>query len=74
MKKSRLRNKFSNTKSDFDRKAYNRQRNLCENLIILKILVHVYISTRDITDNKIFWKTVKSLFTDRYKQNVSGEG
>ena len=74
LKKSRLRNKFSNTKSDFDRKAYNRQRNLCENLIILKILIHVYISTRDITYNKIFCKTVKPLFTDRYKQNVSGEG
>ena len=30
MKRSRLRNKFLNTKSDIDRKAYNKQRNLCE--------------------------------------------
>ena len=29
MKRSRLRNKFLNTKSDIDRKAYNAQRNLC---------------------------------------------
>ena len=27
MKRSRLRNKFLNTKSDLDRKAYNKQRN-----------------------------------------------
>ena len=33
MKRSRLRNKFLNTKSDIDRKAYNIQRNLCVNLI-----------------------------------------
>ena len=33
MKRSRLRNKFLNTKSDIDRKAYNRQRNLCVSLI-----------------------------------------
>ena len=28
MKRSRLRNKFLNTKSDIDRKAYNEQRNM----------------------------------------------
>ena len=33
MKRSRLRNKFLNTKSDTDRKAYNKQRNLCVSLI-----------------------------------------
>ena len=33
MKRSRLRNKFLNTKSDIDRKAYNTQRNLYVSLI-----------------------------------------
>ena len=33
MKRSRLRNKFLNTKSGIDRKAYNKQRNLCVSLI-----------------------------------------
>ena len=33
MKRSRLRNKFLNTKSDSDRKAYNKQHNLCVSLI-----------------------------------------
>ena len=33
MKRSHLRNKFLNTKSGIDRKAYNTQRNLCVSLI-----------------------------------------
>ena len=66
MKRSRLRNKFLNTKSDIDRKAYNKQRNLCVSLIRReKKNVVNNISTRDSTDNKTFWKTVKPLFTDK---------
>ena len=33
MKRSRLRNKFLNTKSDTDRRTYNKQRNICVRLI-----------------------------------------
>ena len=33
MKRSRLRNRFLNTESDIDRRAYNKQRNLCVSLI-----------------------------------------
>ena len=33
MKRSRLRNKFLNTKSDLDRKAYNKQRNYVVSLL-----------------------------------------
>ena len=33
MKRSRLRNKFLNTKSDIDRKAYNKQRNYVASLL-----------------------------------------
>ena len=66
MKRSRLRNKFLNTKSDIDRKAYNKQRNLCVGLIRReKKNFFNNISTRDITDNKTFWKTVKLLFTNK---------
>ena len=66
MKRSRLRNKFLNTKSDIDRKAYNKQCNLCVSLIRWeKKNFFNNISTRDITDNKTFWKTVKPLFTDK---------
>ena len=80
MKRSRLRNKFLNTKSDIDRKAYNKQRNLCVSLIRReKKNFFNNISTRDITDNKIFWKAVKPLFTDKIQTKskitvVSGVG
>ena len=58
MKKSRLRNKFLNTKSDIDRKAYNKQRNLCVSLIRKeKKNFFSNINTNDITDNKTFCKT-----------------
>ena len=33
MKRSRLRNKFLNTRSDLDRKAYNKQRNYVVSLL-----------------------------------------
>ena len=67
MKRSRLRNKFLNTKSDIDRKAYNnKQHNLCVSLIRWeKKNFCNNISTRDITDNKTFWKKVKPLFIDK---------
>ena len=66
MKRSRLRNKFLNTKNDIDRKAYNKQHNLCVSLIRREMKNFFNnISTRDITDNKTFWKTVKPSFTDK---------
>ena len=66
MKRSRLRNKFLNTKSYIDRKAYNKQHILCVSLISQeKKNFFNNISTRAITDNKMFWKTVKPLFTDK---------
>ena len=50
IQRSRLRNKFLNTKTDIDRKAYNKQRN--------------YVVTYQVvTDNKTFWKTVKPLLS-----------
>ena len=68
MKRSRLRNKFLNTKRDTDRKAYNTQRNLCVSLIRSeKKNFFCNINTCDITDNKTFWKTVKPFFTDKIK-------
>ena len=36
MKRSRLRNKFFNTKSEIDRKAYNKQRNYSATFITIK--------------------------------------
>ena len=68
MKRSRLRNKFLNTKSDNDRKAYNKQRNLCVSLIRSeKKNFFSNVNKFDITDNNNFWKTVKPFFTDKIK-------
>ena len=68
MKRSRLRNKFLNTKSDIDCKAYNAQRNLCVTLIRqAKKQFFSNLDTRDITGNKTFWKTVKPFLTDKVK-------
>ena len=66
MKRSRLRNKFLNSKIDIDRKAYNKQRDFCVSLIRReKKNFFNNISTRDITDNKTFWRTGKPRFTDK---------
>ena len=68
MKKSRLRNEFLNRKSDFDQKAYNKQRNLRVSLIrIEKKNFFCKINTSDIPGNKTFWRTVKPFFTDKVK-------
>ena len=53
MKRSRLKNKILNTKSDIDRKAYNKQRNLCISLIRSEMKnFFSNINTSDITNNK----------------------
>ena len=73
MKRSRLRDKFLNTKRDIDRKTYNKQRNHCVSLIRReKKKFFNNISTRDITNNKTFWKIVqtKSKVQTRYKQGT----
>ena len=66
MKRSRLRNKFLHSKSDIDRKAYNKQRNICVTLIRQeKKNFYSNLNMRDVADNKMFWKKVRPLFTDK---------
>ena len=68
MKRSRLRNKFLNTKSDTYRKTCNKQRNLCTSLIRgEKKNFFSNSNTSDIADNKTFRKTVKLYFTGKIK-------
>ena len=66
MKRTRLRNKCLNTKSDIDGKVYIKQRNLP--VILIRKEKKAYynnLNTRNITDNKTFGKTVKPLFADK---------
>ena len=68
MKRSRLKSKFLNSKNDKDRNIYNKQRNLCVSLIRQgKKQFFNAIKSRDINDNKTFWKTVKPFFTEKVK-------
>ena len=64
MKRSRLRNKYLNNNNEENRKLYAQQRNYCVSL--LKKPEKVYyenLDERKVSDNKLFWKTVKpSLF------------
>ena len=60
IKRSRLRNKFLNTKGDTDREAYNKQRNLSVSLIRReKKNFFRNINKSDTADNKTFSKTMK---------------
>ena len=68
MKRSRLRNKFLNTRNKIDREVYNNQSNYCVSLT--RKAKHTFfgnINTTDVTDNKTFWRTVKPFFTDKVK-------
>ena len=64
MKRSRLRNKFLNTESGIDRKAYNKQRIYVVSL--LRNEKKYFCSNLDakvVIDDITFWKTVKPLLS-----------
>ena len=68
MVRSKLRHNFLKSRSEEDRKAYNKQRNMYVKL--RKKTKRNYFSnlnTKCVVDNKKFWKTVKSSFS--YKSN-----
>ena len=68
IKRSRLKKTFLNTKSDINRKKYNKHCNLCVSLIKSEKKNFISnINTSYITDNKNFRKTVKLFFTDKVK-------
>ena len=71
MRKTRLRNKFIDSKTDVDRIAYNKQRNYCVSLIRKeKKTYHSNLNIRDVTDNKIFWRKVKPYFSEKVNLQI----
>ena len=59
MKRSRLKNKFLNSKSDLARRAYNKQQNICVSLIRQeKNSFFSNLKTKDVNDNKTFSEKV----------------
>ena len=66
MRRTSLRNKFIDSKTDADRIAYNKQRNYCVSLIRKeKRAYYSYLNRCDVTDNKTFWRKVKPLFSEK---------
>ena len=66
MKRSRLRNKFLNTRSDLDRKVHNKQRNHIISLLRKgKKQFYSILNTNNSTESRTFWKTVKPFLTDK---------
>ena len=66
MKRSRLRNKFLNTKSHIDRKACNKQRNYVVSLPKNeKKNFYSNLDTNVVIDNRTFWNTVKPLLSEK---------
>ena len=66
MKRSRLRNKFVNPKSDIDRKAYNKQGNYVVSLLRNERKnFYSNLNTQVVTDNTTFWKTVNHVCLKR---------
>ena len=66
MVRSKLRKTFLKSRPKSSKKAYNKQRNKC--LSLLRKTKKAYCSNlnvKDIVDNKKFWKTVKSFFSDK---------
>ena len=65
MRRTRLRNKLINFKTDADGTAYNKQRNYCVSLKRkAKRAYYSNLKIRDVTDIKTFWRKVKPLFSE----------
>ena len=66
MRRTRLRNKFIDSKTDADRIAYNKQRSYCVSLIRKEKKVYYNnLNIRDVTDNKTICRKVKPLFSEK---------
>ena len=58
--------KFQNNRSAENKLAYNRQRNFCVQLTIKsKKDYYNNLDNMNVTDNKLFWKTVKPFFSGK---------
>ena len=66
MNRSRLLNRYRKEKTEATRSAYKRQRSFCVKLL-RKTKKEFYnnLNVKYITENKLFWKTVKPSFTDK---------
>ena len=68
MLRTKLKNQFLKKRTLVARTKYNKQRNVCVSLV-KKTKGNYYenLDLKDINDNKKFWATVKSLFSNKIK-------
>ena len=67
MKRSRLRNKYLNNTNEENSKLYAQQRNYCVSLLRkTKKFYYENLDGRKISDNKLFWKTVKPSLSEKF--------
>ena len=79
MKRSRLRDNFLRNRTEENKILYNRQRNYCVSpLRKFKRRYYENLNIKNVTDNKLFWKSVKPLLSDksriRDRINISEKG
>ena len=79
MKRSRLRNNFLRNRTKENKILYNRQRNYFVSLLRKsKRRFYDNLNIKNVTDNKLFWKSVKPLRSDksrlRDRINISEKG
>ena len=68
MRRTKLRNQFLKKWTPEAKLKYNKQRNLCANLLRKAKINHLEnLDLKDINDNKKLWTTVKSLFYNEIK-------
>ena len=66
MVRSKLRKKFFKSRSESDKKASNKEINKCVSLLgETKRAYYSHLNVKDVVDNKKFWKTTKSFFSDK---------
>ena len=66
MKRSLLRNKYLNNNNEENRKLYAQQRNYCVSLLRKTKDYYENLDERKVSDNKLFWKTVKPSLSEKF--------
>ena len=71
MQRSRLRNAYLKDRTRAAGIAYKKQRNVCVSILRKsKECYNENLDTKNITDNKKFWGTVKPLFSNKVRSNT----
>ena len=67
MYRSKLKNKYNRNRTDDNWNKYKQQRNKCVAILSRTKLQHYYkhLDTHDLAENKQFWKTITTIFTDK---------